>query len=80
MSAGAFGGATAALGAVCRGSVDLDQHGVVHVRSERALNGVQIGLMSVGRELGVGRDAVRHVLHEPRGAILITSADEMRDD
>ena len=60
--------------------VNLDQHRVVDVRAERALNGVEIGLVAVGRELDAIGDAVGNVLHEPRGAIAIATADEMRND
>jgi len=58
--ADALCGTVAALSAVWRGAIELDQHGVVHIRPERALNGVQVGLMSVGRELDAVRNAVGH--------------------
>ena len=47
LSADAFGRAVAALSAVRRCHVNLDQHGVIDIRTERALNSVQISLVTV---------------------------------
>src|SRR5437870_274110 len=44
--------AIASCGALLRGScVNLLQHGIIDLRSERTLNGSQIWFMSIGREL-----------------------------
>jgi hypothetical protein len=46
-----FGRAVAALRAIWRGTVNLDQHRIVNIATERAFNGFQIGLMSVAGKL-----------------------------
>ena len=45
-------------------SVDLRQHCVVHIRAESILDGVQIHMVSVRRELYAVPYAARYILHE----------------
>ena len=66
IDADAFAGAVAAYRAL-RFAVVLDQHGVVDVRAERALNGFQIWLVAVRGELDAVGEPRSHILHEVIG-------------
>lgn len=79
-SASAFGGTVAALGALWRGPVNLDQHGVIDICAKRPFNGFQIGLVAVRRELDAGSESRRDIVHEPLGAVVIPTADEVGND
>ena len=50
-SAGAFGRAVAALCALRRGTVNLNQHPIVNVGAERAFNGVKICPVTIAGKL-----------------------------
>ena len=80
MGADAFGGAVAALGALWRRTVNLDQHGIVDIGAERAFDRLQIGLMTVARQLDAIGEPLRNIIHEPLRAFAVATADEVGGD
>ena len=73
---GAFGGAVAAR-RTRRGAVDLHELGKVHISPEGALDGFQIGPVTVACRLHAIGKAGGHVVHEPLGAFAVPAADEV---
>jgi hypothetical protein len=47
-----------------RGCIDLFQHGVGYIRTERAFHGSQIGFVPIGRELHQMREAAGEILNK----------------
>lgn len=77
--AGACCGAVAARSSV-RLAVLFHQNGVVDVASERRVNGLEVRLVAVGRELNSVAQARRNVLHEDMRVASVASADQVADD
>src|SRR6185295_14490410 len=56
-------------------AVNLRQGGVINIGSESILNGFQVGLVTVCRELHAMRQAVCKVVHEMVSRARVTGAD-----
>src|SRR5439155_11458779 len=74
----AFGRAVPNL--VRNGPVQLLEHRVIHVRSERILDRVQIGAVAVGVDLHAPGETARQVLAEFRGRSRVPRRYEPRRD
>ena len=73
-------GWTVTLRPIDRLAVNLNQHGIVHVRPEPRFNGFQIGLMTVRRYLNPVCQSARRVADKPRGAVRIPAPDQPTRD
>lgn len=71
---------TVAHGAFSSGAVDLHDLGIVHFAVERRINGGQIRMMAVRRELNALQESAAQILHEPASRVGVASADEPRRD
>jgi hypothetical protein len=80
LDASAFGGAVAALGAIRRGTIELDQHGVVDVTTERTFNNLQISPVTIAGELDAVGKAARKIVHEAHCVLAVAPADQPRHD
>lgn len=77
---GAFCGAVAALCALGSRAIHLDQHGIVNIRAERALDRLEVCLVPVRCELNPVSEPRAQIVHEPHGALAIATADEIRNN
>ncbi len=75
---GAIRRAVAALGAFWRGSVQLDQHGVVHVGSEGVLDRAKVCLMAVRRELNAVLKPLGEIADESARIFAVAPANECK--
>ena len=73
----ALGGAVAALRGLRAVAVELHQHGVVHVRAERALDRFQVRPVPVRGELHAVGEARRQIVHELLRVARVAAADEL---
>lgn len=78
--AGALGRAVAALGALGSGAVQLDQHRVIDIAAERALDRVEVSLVAVAGELHAVRQPLRQIIHERDGVVAVPAADKVGGD
>ena len=79
VSPDAFGGTVAALLGIGRSAVYLLELCVIHVHTERAFNGFQIGFVAVCRDLDAATDATGAIFHEIVRPTRVTSAYEVGD-
>jgi len=62
-----------------RGSVNLDQRGVVNIATKRAFDGFQVDSQAIGRHLNAIRKATRQVQHEMMRTPRVAGADKIGD-
>lgn len=67
-----------AVAGVVRGgaAVELDEHGVVHVRVEGLLDGVGVQVEAIGGDLDSVRQPAPQVVHEREGVGGVAGADQ----
>jgi len=72
--------AVAAFEALWCIAIHLDQHCVVNVGAECALDRFKIGLVAVRRELNAGGDTFRHIINEPARTFAVAAAAEVGNE
>jgi hypothetical protein len=76
----AFGRAITTLSTLWQGAINLVEHGVINIRSERTFDGFEVSPVPVAGQLNAVHDPRRHIIDKPLRAFAVATADEVGNE